>query len=68
VDSISLNFLNSVLEVVVDEEREVNVAALNLLRVVAFNSMAVCDELVERYAILDFLYTRLLIENGLPAN
>jgi hypothetical protein len=68
VNIIERNYLSHVLDMVVDQEREVNVAAFNLLRVVVFNSMIACDEMIEKCRILDFLLERLILENRLPAS
>jgi hypothetical protein len=66
VDSISYSFFSHVLNLFVDSDRQTNVSALNLLSVIVFNSMLACDELVEKYSVLDYLFERLMIEKQLP--
>jgi hypothetical protein len=68
VDSISYSFFSYVLVLLVDENRQVNVSALNLLKVIIFNSMPACDELIEKYSVLEYLFERLMIEKQLPQN
>jgi hypothetical protein len=65
VDTISNSYFSSVLELIVDGNRETNVSALNLLRVIVFNSMSACDDLIEQYAALDYLFERLMLEKNL---
>lgn len=62
IDSIKTNYYGRVLELVLDSDRKVNVAALRLLATLAFYSPSASDELVEKNSILDCIHDRLRME------